>query len=140
MQQAHGSYILDDSLARIDFAAVQGWLTTSYWCQGIAQETIERAAHGSSLVLGAYLNDKQVGYLRVISDKTTFGYLSDIFVDDSHRSQGLARAMVRFALTHPEHQGFRRWALTTKDAHCVYSQLGFEPLADPSLWMVKLPA
>jgi GNAT superfamily N-acetyltransferase len=139
MQQINGLYILDDTLSRIDFATVQAWLTTAYWCKGIAREPIERAARGSALAMGAYLEEKQVGYLRVISDKTTFGYFSDIFVDEAHRGRGLARAMVRFALEHPEFQGFRRWALTTKDAQSVYAALGFKALKDPVRWMERVP-
>ena len=139
MQASHGAYILDDSPARIDFAAVQTWLATSYWAKGITREPIERAARGSALVMGAYLNEEQVAYLRVISDKVTFGYFSDIFVDEAHRGQGIGRAMVRFALEHPDLQGFRRWALTTKDAQGVYAELGFKPLKDPIRWMEKIP-
>jgi len=138
MQQEHGRYILDDSPARIDFAAVQAWLAKAYWCKGITCEAVERAAQGSALVMGAYLDGRQVGYLRIISDKATFGYLSDIFVDEAHRGLGIARAMVRFALEHPDFQGFRRWALTTMDAQGVYAELGFKPLGDPIWWMEKL--
>lgn len=61
---------LDPDPARIDWARVHGWLTSSYWCPGIARERVERAARHSALVLGAYLGAEQVGYLRVVSDRT----------------------------------------------------------------------
>ena len=139
MIQVHHGYEIDDAPERLDFARVHGWLTTSYWSPGISREKVERAARGSSLLVGAYKDDIQVGYLRVVSDKASFAWVCDVFVDDAHRKQGLAKAMVRFALAHPEHQGLRRWLLATRDAHGVYREVGFEPLVEPDRWMFYLP-
>jgi GNAT superfamily N-acetyltransferase len=135
MLRFHNTYELDDTLERIDFARVHAWLTTTYWSPGIARERVEKAARGSSLVVGAYSEEKQVGYLRVVSDKTSFAWIADVFVDASHRGQGLARAMVRYALEHPEHQGLKQWLLATRDAHGVYAAVGFAPLQIPKKWM-----
>jgi GNAT superfamily N-acetyltransferase len=126
---------IDDDLDRIEFARVHTWLASTYWSPDIPRERVERAARHSSLVIGAYRNGEQVGYLRVVSDRTTFAYLCDVFVDERHRGQGVARAMVRHALSHPEHQGLRRWLLATRDAHPVYRGVGFKPLPNPERWM-----
>lgn len=131
-------YAIDDSLDRVDFARVHGWITTTYWSPGVGREKVERAARNSSLVVGAYNGGTQVGYLRVVSDRATFAWICDVFVDEAHRGRGIARAMVRFALEHPDHQGLRRWLLATQDAHGVYSQCGFIPLPAPDRWMILL--
>ena len=47
--------------------------------------------------------------------------------------------MVELAQSHPEHQGFRRWVLKTRDAHGVYSACGFKVVPDPDDWMVYDP-
>jgi len=39
------------------------------------------------------------------------------------------------ATAHPSLQGLRRWLLATRDAHNLYSQFGFTPLAAPSRFM-----
>lgn len=135
----HQEYVIDDDLGRIDFARVHGWLTTAYWSPDVPRERVERAARHSSLVVGAYWNGEQVGYLRVVSDRTTFAWVCDVFVEEAHRQRGLAKAMVRFALQHPEHQGLRRWLLATADAHAVYRACGFEPLSSPERWMIHQP-
>lgn len=124
----HRDYEIDPDVDRIDFARVTAWLASSYWSPGVTRPTVERAARQSSLVLGAYHapSGDQVGYLRVISDGTTFAYLADVWVDELHRRRGLAQAMLRCALAHPEHQGLRRWMLLTQDAHPLYRQCGFE--------------
>jgi GNAT superfamily N-acetyltransferase len=139
MTRSHDDYEIDDRRDRIDFERVHSWLTTTYWSPGIARERVERAANGSSLVIGVYRGKEQVGYARVISDRTTFGYLADVFVDEAHRGRGIARAMVRFALDSPDHQGLRRWLLATADAHAVYAGVGFVPLPMPERWMALLP-
>ncbi|MCW3099351.1 MAG: acetyltransferase [Chthonomonadaceae bacterium] len=146
MRTQHGAYELDDDITRIDFVRVHSWLTTSYWSPGIALDKVQRAAEGSSLVVGVYQRSErenepgqQVGYMRVISDKATFAWIADVFVDEAHRGQKIASAMVRFALAHPEHQGLRRWVLATLDAHPVYAGVGFIPLPEPARWMIHLP-
>lgn len=122
----------------VDFHLVHSWLTTSYWSPGIARVRVEAAARGSSLVVGAYDGDRQVGYCRVVSDRVTFAWLCDVWVDAPYRGQGIAKAMVRFATADANHQGLRRWLLATRDAHPIYAECGFELLPEPEKWMVRL--
>ena len=126
-------------LRRVQFDLVHSWLADTYWSPGIARERVERAAYNSSLVISAFLDGVQVGYLRVVSDRTTFGYFCDVIVSPDHRGKGIGRAMVQYALDHPEYQGMRRWTLATKDAHGVYSALGFEHVQNPENWMILCP-
>ena len=133
-----GEYEIDDALERVDLARVHSWLETTYWSPGVSREIVERAARNSSLVIGAYLDSTQVAYTRIISDRATFAWICDVFVDEPHRAKGLARAMISFALAHPEHQNLRRWLLATRDAHGVYRELGFEPLTNPERWMARI--
>lgn len=37
---------------------------------------------------------------------------------------------MQFIHTHPELQGLRRWLLTTKDAHGLYEQFGWQKIND----------
>ncbi len=75
--------------------------------------------------------ERQVGLVRVISDYTTFAYLCDVFVLESHQGQGLGTWMMRCVMQHPDLQGLRRWHLTTRDAHALYRKYGFVPLSKP---------
>jgi GNAT superfamily N-acetyltransferase len=136
MEMQHREYTLSDDISLLQFGTVHEWLTSSYWSPGVSRETVERAAENSSLLVGAYTADEtQAAYLRVVSDRTTFAWLCDVYVGEAHRKKGLAKAMVKFALDHPEHQNLRRWVLATRDAHDIYSACGFEPLLDRSKWM-----
>src|SRR5437762_19427 len=81
---------IDDRFERVDFARVHAWLSGTYWAQGVSQHNVEKAARNSAIVVGAYLDSEQVGYLRVVSDKTTFAWVGDVFVDERHRRKGVA--------------------------------------------------
>ena len=80
---------------------------------GIPRATVERAIAGS-LNFGLYGPDAApAGFARVVSDRATFAYLADVFVDPAHRGLGLGAWLVETVLAHPELQGLRRWALAT---------------------------
>ena len=120
----------------VNWERVHGWLASSYWSPGITLERVKRAAENSALVVGAYKGPEQSGFMRVVSDKTRFAYICDVWVDESHRGQGIARSMVQFALDDPE-LATCKWLLATVDAHGVYAKLGFAPLAKPELFLSK---
>jgi GNAT superfamily N-acetyltransferase len=120
----------------MEFETVHSWLTTSYWSPGVSLEDVKRAAQNSSLVIGAFVDGKQVGYLRVVSDKTTFGWICDVYVEEAHRGHGIAKQMVKRAVEDPEHPNLRRWVLATRDAHAIYMQCGFHPLRAHKRWLI----
>lgn len=106
----------------------------SYWSKYIPKERVLRSI-GNSMCFGVYKDGRQVGFARVTTDKATFAYLADVFIKDDFRGLGLSKWLVQTILAHPELQGLRRWSLATADAHDLYSQFGFEPLANPENWM-----
>jgi GNAT superfamily N-acetyltransferase len=115
---------------------IHGWLTRSYWSPGIPRETVARAIAGSH-VIGAFDGGAQIGFARVITDHATFAYLADVFVLDGWQGRGIARSMVRQLQEAPTLQGLRRWLLATRDAHGVYAQLGWTPIATPEMFMQR---
>ncbi|WP_338863846.1 GNAT family N-acetyltransferase [Myxococcus stipitatus] len=130
-------FVVSDDAARIDLDVVHGYLTRSYWSEGISRATVERACR-HSLVLGVYSADgAQVGFARVITDRTSFAYLCDVFVLESHRGKGLSKWLMEVLLAHPDLQGLRRFSLVTKDAHGLYAQYGFTPLKNPGGYMER---
>ncbi len=133
------AYDIVDGVGKMNLEWVQQVLADTYWAPGVSIAEVRKAAEHSSLVVGAFYRGRQVAYLRVVSDFSTFGWISDVIVSPEHQGKGLARAMVRHALRHPEHQGFRRWVLKTRDAHGVYEECGFRMLPDPEEWMVHDP-
>ena len=120
--------------ARLDLDAVHGFLTTSYWAAGIPRENVERSIR-HSLCFGAYVDGRQVGFARVISDRATFADVCDVFALPSHRGRGVGKRIMAAIRAHPELQGLRRWTLATRDAHGLYRQFGFTGPRHPERMM-----
>ena len=116
--------------ARLDIDAIHDFLAGSYWAAGIPRSVVERAL-ANSLCFGVYRDGQQVGLARVITDRATFAYLSDVYILPEHRGQSLAKRVLEEVIRHPELQGLRRMLLFTRDAHALYAKFGFKPLAHP---------
>ena len=129
--------ILSDDASRLQIDRIHGWLASSYWSPGIERALVERAIAGSHC-LGAYRDDEQVAFARMITDHATFAWLADVWVAESVRGQGLGRRMVGWFLDHPSFAGLRRIGLVTADAHSVYAGLGFHPLVRADRYMERL--
>jgi GNAT superfamily N-acetyltransferase len=129
-----GDFTISTDPARIDLDVVHGYLSASYWAPEIPRELVARSiAH--SLTFGIYRGAAQVGFARVITDRATFAYLADVFVLEGSRGLGLGKWLMEVIMGHPELQGLRRWMLATRDAHGLYRQVGFEPVAKPEALM-----
>lgn len=120
--------------ARLDIEVIHGFLRTSYWAEGRNRSVVERSIK-NSLCFGVYLDERQLAFARVVTDRAVFAYLMDVFVVPEFRGQGISKALMRAVLDHPELQGLRVFLLATRDAHGLYAQFGFQPLAEPSRWM-----
>ena len=134
-------YVLSTDPARLDITTIHRWLSEeSYWARHIPRPTVERAI-ANSLNFGLYAPDGQLaGFARVISDYTTFAWLCDVFVLEEHRGQGLSKWLMQQVLAHPELQHLRRYMLGTWDAHGLYQQFGYTPVARPERLMEILHA
>lgn len=131
---------ISDDPAELDHDRIHRWiLEESYWAKGRSVENQETAI-ANSWNFGAYdeKTGEQLGYTRVVTDRATFAWLCDVFVDDSARGRGVGKALVAAVVDALEPLGLRRAALATADAHGLYAQYGFEPLEQPDRWMVRL--
>ena len=133
-ERTEGEFMVSSDAKKLDLDVVHGFLKDCYWARGIPRAVVRRSLQ-NSLCFGVYHGRAQVGFARVITDRATFAYLADVFVLESYRKRGLAKFMMRCIMQHPELQGLRRWSLLTRDAHQLYHQFGFKPLARPEMWM-----
>ncbi|MEO6003050.1 MAG: GNAT family N-acetyltransferase [Opitutus sp.] len=134
----HEGYEITDDRKRLDPAVIHGYLgDQSYWAKGISRELVELSL-ANSLCIGVYEPDGcQVGLARIVTDSATFAWLCDVFIIPEHRGRGLGKALMRAVVSHPQLQQVRRIALGTLDAHVLYAQFGFTPLAEPQRHMER---
>ena len=128
--------VLSADPGRLRPGEIHAMLTKAIWSPGITKSEIEKGIRNSALVVGAYdETGRQVGFCRVISDRTRFAYLLDVIVTPDCRHHGIGQAMVRFAISHPDLKDVYQWILKTSDAHGVYGKCGFVPLTETEKWM-----
>ena len=142
---AKNNYVISTDKNKIDIDYVHAFLSQSYWSPGVNIEVVKEAME-NSLCFGIYDSgkqtaaaDPQIGYARIITDKSTFAWLADVFIDENYRSKGLGKWLVEMILAHPDLQGLRRILLATKDAHILYEQCGFTRVSNPERFMVYNP-
>jgi GNAT superfamily N-acetyltransferase len=117
-----------------DIAAIHRFLSEeSHWARGISRATVERSiAH--SLAFAAFAGAEQVAFARVVSDRATFAFLCDVFVVSALRGRGVARRLLDAVFAHPDLQGLRRFALTSREAAGLYEGYGFTTLTSSQIW------
>ena len=124
-------------ISRLDLRRVHDWIARqSYWAGQMPRAVFDRAVRGS-LCFGAVQKGATVGFARVISDRATFAYVSDVFVDPAYRRRGVGKAIMAAVMVHPELLDLRRWVLVTADGHGLYSRHGFEALVAPERFMER---
>ncbi|MFF4099368.1 GNAT family N-acetyltransferase [Streptomyces sp. NPDC001903] len=124
--------------ARLDAELIHRWLSQdAYWALGRSREKQDRAI-AESLNFGVYdtASGAQLGYARVVTDRATFAWLCDVYIDRAARAKGLGTGLVAAIRDHLAPYGLRRVMLATADAHEVYAKVGFEPLAATEKWML----
>ena len=132
MQREGFAITTETSFFNVEF--IHEFLSKSYWAEDIPIETVQKSID-NSLCFGVFHLGRQIGFARVITDKATFAYLADVFIDETYRGQGLSKWLMEEIIAHEDLQGLRRFMLATRDAHGLYNQFGFSELTFPERWM-----
>ena len=88
---------------------VYRWIANeSYWAKGIPRSIFERAlAHSLCFALCDETGTMR-GFARTVTDRATFAYLADVFIDASARGRGAGKFLLDAVLNHPDLQNLRR--------------------------------
>ncbi|SFH47858.1 GNAT family N-acetyltransferase [Pedobacter insulae] len=131
MEITENGFIFSDDSNLIDVTAVHRYLSEeSYWAKNIPLQTVQRSI-SNSLCFGVYKDTQQIGFARWVTDSATFAYLCDVYIETEYRGLGLSKKLMSLMMFHPNLQGLRIYYLGTLDAHGLYAQFGFKPLAAP---------
>lgn len=135
MEIKEGEFVFSDDTNLVDVTAVHHYLSTeSYWAKNIPFDTVKKAI-ANSLCFGIYKNKQQVGFARWVTDRATYAYLCDVYIEQDFRGIGLAKKLMSLMLFHEDLQGLRRYHLATLDAHGLYEQFGFKAVENPERQM-----
>lgn len=122
---------------KLDIAFIQNFLKDIYWAAGRTIEEVQITID-ASICFGLYLNDKQIGFARVITDYVVFAYVMDVFVEEKHRGKGYSSQLIKAMMEEETLQKVKIWRLASKDAQFLYEKFGFTSLAFPERMMEKI--
>lgn len=106
----------DKSLLQLD--AINSAFATDYmyWTNPLPQEVLQQVIDGS-FCFGIYQNlddtttRQQLGFARLITDHTTFAYLTDVYVLPEHRGLGIGGWLLDCIDEHLEAKPYLRWTM-----------------------------
>ena len=131
------SFEVSTDQSRLDIPMIYRFLSEqSSWAVGISRPIVERAIE-NSLCFGAYIDGRQIGFARVITDFATFANLVDVFVVPQYRGHGYGKQLVAAVLRHPSLQRLRRFTLAPSDAQGLYERFGFSAPRNPETLMER---
>jgi GNAT superfamily N-acetyltransferase len=123
---------------RLDVMMIHSFLTNeSYWVPGISRSSVEKCIK-HSLCFGVYLDGRQIGFARVVTDFVRYAHLLDVFVLPEFRGRGIGKLLMEHILAHPELRTIVRYTLGTQDAHSLYARYGFSAPANSERQMELL--
>lgn len=134
LEARRDSLLISTDRGLLDIDTICDFLARSYWASRRPRGRVEIALR-NSLVFGVYDGKRQVGLARVVTDRSTFAWLCDVFLDEAYRGKGIGKWLMETILAHPDLQGLKRILLATDDAQGLYARYGFTPLANPDGWM-----
>ena len=128
--------IISDDKNKLDIELIHKFLTTSYWAEGRTLEEVKNSIE-HSICFGVYMNDRQIGFARIVSDLTIIAYLMDVFILEEYRGNGYSKLLLKRIFDDVRFKRIKKWILATKDAHSLYAGFGFEKLKNPDRLMEK---
>lgn len=121
-----GEYVFTADKKRIDLDYLYNLLCIpSRYSSGLPPERFAPIIE-NSYCFSVFHQGKQMGFSRVITDKSEFASLWDVFIDDAHRGKGVGKALLKYIFEHRELKGIFRWFLMTEDAHGLYQKFDFK--------------
>ena len=122
---------------KLDIPFILSELKQVSWLAPKTQDEVQIVID-ASFCFGIYLEDKQIGFCRVITDYVVFAYVMDVFITAEQRGKGYASQLIKKMLLDPKLKDVKLWRLATSEAHFLYKKFGFDSLAHPNKMMEKI--
>lgn len=129
--------IISDDKNKLDVELIYNFLTTSYWAEGRTLEEVKNSIE-HSICFGVYMNNRQIGFARIVSDLTIIAYLMDVFIIEEYRGKGFSKLLLNRIFSDIRFKKIKKWMLATKDAHSLYAEFGFEQIKNADRLMEKV--
>nr|WP_315254836.1 GNAT family N-acetyltransferase [uncultured Flavobacterium sp.] len=122
---------------KLDVPFIQNFLKDIYWAAGRTIDEVQKTID-ASVCFGIYLDDRQIGFARVITDYVVFAYVMDVFITEKHRGKGYSSVLISAMMEESSLKDVKIWRLATRDAQFLYEKFGFKALVNPNRMMEKI--
>lgn len=139
VEWSRGAWVVSTRRDRLNLDAVMALLRETRWAGALTADALRRAV-ANSVCFAVYERGATIGFARVVTDLSTYGYITDVVVAPTRRGRGIGSWLTDCILAHPDLQGFRRLTLLTRDAEALYARAGFVEGAGELLYMERKPA
>lgn len=126
--------IITSDKNQLDLEFITAFIAQTYWAKDRTLETMQTCID-NSLNFGVFLDGKQIGYARVVTDYAQFAYLMDVFIAKEYQGKGYSKMLMKHILENELLKNVKVWRLATSDAHELYRQFGFTELSKPENMM-----
>ncbi len=124
MEWKREAYRISDDKSELDLFYIVPALQESYWAKGRSREKVEESI-SHSLCFGLYEHGRQIGFARVVTDRSTFAWICDVMVHPDLRGSGLGKWLMECVEDHPWVRNTSQNLLRTRDAHGLYERYGY---------------
>lgn len=125
------SFFVTTDKSKFNLEIIHTFLKNSYWAKDISLDIVKSSIQ-NSYCFGAFLNDSQIGFARVITDYNSLAYLLDVFIINEFQNKGFGRQLLDSIFNDRKLSKIKKWMLATNDAHALYKQYGFYILDNSS--------
>ncbi|WP_340154393.1 GNAT family N-acetyltransferase [uncultured Winogradskyella sp.] len=123
--------------SKLQVEVIHQFLTETYWAKGRTLDDVKISIE-NGLCFGVYIENKQIGFARIVTDYVIFAYVMDVFILPEYRKKGYSKQLMGAINLEPRLQKCKVWMLKTSDAHNLYKQFGYTELKKPEKLMERL--
>ncbi len=127
---------INTNKTELDIDFIYAFLKKSYWANNRTKEEIQKSID-NSLCFGMYLENKQIGFARILTDTVVFSYLMDVFIDQKYQGKKYGEQLLNHIYNHVDLKNVNKHYLLTKDAQNFYHKFGFKEYPTPNRFMIK---
>ena len=125
MKMERDGILISTEPGRLDLDFICRGLKRTYWATTRRRDVIKESIR-NSVCFGVYdqAAGTQIGFARVVTDRSTFAWICDVFIDEGYRGRGLGKWLMSCVTAHPDVRNSMS-ILGTRDAHGLYEKFGF---------------
>ncbi|QOG89625.1 GNAT family N-acetyltransferase [Flavobacterium columnare] len=106
---------------RLDILFIQHFLKDIYWSAPRTIEEVQKTID-TSVCFGLYLDEKQIGFARVITDYVVFAYVMDVFLAPDYRGNGYSSVLIKALLEESSLQEVKMAHIKNMGSNCKLRQ------------------